>query len=158
MKTVRNRTTIDLRNWQVIQRPLLPDTPHVIDGVQIVVHGYRGIGELLQEVRRDTIQRPTEYDAIISMIRGYTSTPFSNAGHDYGGGDRKAYTRPAKNERERRLDEQHEKHCAGHIHEPRWLPVYMFNKNSARKDGYDNYCQECRRAISAESYQRRKAA
>jgi len=143
-----SKTQKIIHAWQVVQRPLLAGSPVVIDGVS---HGYDSIAQLVREIATDDIRRPTEYDAILSMIRGRLDLTFSTANSAFGGSDRSAYSKPAVGEREK-MFEQGFKWCNGYngkVHEPDYIPLYDFYANSARRDKHDSICAKCRRHSNA---------
>lgn len=138
---------------KLLQLPLLRGAPLIIYDVET---GYTNAGQLLVDARRESVFRPTELDAILSIMRGHTVTSFSLPAMSYGD-DRVAYSKPARTERERQADRGY-KWCDGSHsgHAPGWVPLYDFYANRARPDGYDNLCAACRRASNAAQYEARR--
>lgn len=114
----------------------------------VVTHGYRSAGELLSEIRIASIYRPTENDAILSMIFDKLMTVFSlPSTSDMGGRSREGYSAPPRTERAIMLDMGY-KWCNGYsgkVHEAGYMGVYDFYANAARSDGLDSMCAACRR-------------
>jgi hypothetical protein len=100
----------------------------------------------------ETVYRPTEIDALLSMEVGYVVTTISDVSNNFSGTDRAAYSKPNTTEREQML-ERGFKWCSGTdgIHPPQYVPIIDFWRNRTRKDGYDHMCKHCRAAWNAKA-------
>ena len=143
----------DLAEWEAYLREAVPDglsysgyaddAPADMKPAHKRVYAYKRLNE---EYARDTLHRPTEYDAIASLIAGHLLLCKSVHTSAFSGTDTNGYyKRQPVTEREQ-LALVGMKRCSNSKCEHGVLDHAFFYRNRSRADGYDHLCMHCRRA------------